>query len=155
MRDATASDAMAHPVITVWETADLEQVARLMLEKDIGSVVVVDDEGGMTGIVTDTDFAARKSRIPFSTFEVPQLFGQWMGKDGVEEIYRKAQSMEVGEIMTRRVLSVAEDTPVGDVVRLMLDRAIDHVPVVRDGKPVGMVARWDLLKLLLGRAPGA
>ena len=155
MRDATASDVMAHPVITVPETANLEQVARLMLEKDIGSVVVVDDEGGVTGIVTDTDFAARKSRIPFSTFEVPQLLGQWMGKNGVEEIYRKAQSMEVGEIMTRRVLSVEEDAPVGDVVRLMLERAIDHVPVVRDGKPVGMVARWDLLKLLLRREPGA
>lgn len=151
MRDSTASDVMAHPVITVGETTDLARVARLMLEKDIGSVVVVDEEGTMSGIVTDSDFAARKSRIPFSTFEIPQLLGQWMGKDGVEEIYRKAQSMKVSEIMTPRVCSVAEDTPVGDVVRLMLDRAIDHVPVVRDGKPVGMVARWDLLKLLLRR----
>lgn len=155
MRDSTASDVMTHPVITVRETTNLEKVARLMLEKDIGSVVVIDDDGEMTGIVTDSDFAARKSHIPFSTFEIPQLLGQWMGQDGVEEIYRKAQSMEVGEIMTRKVLSVKEDTPIGDIVRLMLDRVINHVPVVRDGKPIGMVARWDLLRLLLRREPGA
>jgi len=150
MRDPTASAVMSRPVIAAREQTNLEEVARLMLEREIGSVVIVDDQGSMIGIVTDTDFAARKSKIPFSTFELPQLLGQWMDDEGVEGIYRKARSMKVGEIMTERVWSVEEDTPIEEVVRLMLDRDIDHVPVVDGERPVGMVAHRDLLKLLLG-----
>ena len=155
MRDCTASDVMTRPLVTVGRQTNLEKVARLMVEEEIGSVVVVDDDGSMIGIVTDTDFAARKSSIPFSTFELPQLLGQWLDEEGVQGIYRKARSMEVGEIMTARVWSVGEDTSIEEVVRLMLERDIDHVPVVDGKRPVGMVAHRDLLKLLLETGPAS
>lgn len=155
MRDGTASDVMTSPVITVGRQSNLEEVARLMLEREIGSVVVVDDDGSMIGIVTDTDFAARKSSIPFSTFELPQLLGQWLDEEGVQGIYRKARSMEVGEIMTARVWSVGEETPIEEVVRLMLKRDVDHMPVVDGKRPVGMIAHRDLLKLLLEAGPAS
>lgn len=151
MAEMTASDVMSHPVITVPGHTDLERVARIMVDKEIGSLVVVDDGGAITGIVTDSDFAARKSKIPFSTFELPQVLGHWM--DDVEKIYRKARSMEVREIMTRRVQSVERDTPIEEVVRLMLDHDIDHVPVVDGDRPVGMIAHRDLLRVLLGSRP--
>jgi CBS domain-containing protein len=106
----------------------------------------------MIGIVTDADFAAHKSMIPFSTFELPQVLGQWMDDDGIEEIYRKARSTEVREIMTRSVCSVEKDAPIEEVVRLMLDHDIDHVPVMDGDRAVGMVAHRDLLKLLRGSA---
>ncbi|HKY59392.1 MAG TPA: CBS domain-containing protein [Gemmatimonadota bacterium] len=146
---------MTRPVITVGRQTNLEKVARLMLEKEIGSVVVVDDDGSMIGIVTDTDFAARKSSIPFSTFELPQLLGRWLDEEGVQGIYRKARSMEVAEIMTTRVWSVEEDTSIERVVQVMLERNIDHVPVVDGERPVGMIAHRDLLKLLLETEAGS
>ena len=149
MLNMLAADVMTSPVIKVQGDTNLEQVARTMLEDEIGSVVVVHDDGSMIGIITDSDFIGRKGRIPFSTFEAPQVLGQWLGKEGLEEIYAKARSIEAREIMTTNVHTVEEDTPAESILRLLLNQDISHVPVVREGRPVGMVARHDLLVVLL------
>lgn len=139
---------MSRPAVSVGEDTDLATAAETMLEHGVGSVLVVDGEGRVTGIVTDSDFCARDVRIPFSTFRLPQVLGHWLGKDGLERTYREARKRRVTEIMTRPVHAVEEGDPVERVLELMLRRDIKHVPVLRDGKPVGMVARYDLLKLL-------
>lgn len=78
------SEIMSHPVITVREYATLEEVARIMLDHRFGSVPVVNEQGTMIGIITESDFAAEGKRVPFTTFEMPQVFRHWLGKSGVE-----------------------------------------------------------------------
>jgi CBS-domain-containing membrane protein len=91
---------MQQPVKSVTEQTTLLEIAQLMLEHRIGSVLVVDGTGVLKGIITETDFAAKEKGIPFSTFRGPQLFHQWMDGSNLEELYREARTLTAGEIMT-------------------------------------------------------
>jgi CBS domain-containing protein len=140
---------MRQPVKSVTEQTTLLEIAQLMLEHRIGSVLVVDGTGVLKGIITETDFAAKEKGIPFSTFRGPQLFHQWMDGSNLEELYREARTLTAGEIMTHHVLTVTEDTSMEQVLALMMEEHVYRVPVVRDGKPVGIIARHDLLCIML------
>ena len=64
-------------------------------------------------------------------------------------MYEEARTTPVKEIMSKNVIFVTEDDSVDKVVRLMLDRDLNRIPVVRDDVPVGIVARYDLLQLMM------
>jgi CBS domain-containing protein len=141
-------DIMSTPVVTVPERMTLADVARLMLERNIGGVPVVRADGRMCGIVTESDFSARRRPVPFSLLRLPSLFGHWL-QGAVEQTYREARSMTAAEIMSEDVVTVTEDQPVDEAVRRMCDGNVHRLPVVRHGVPVGMVTRQDLLRLML------
>jgi CBS domain-containing protein len=143
------SEIMSHPVITVREEATLEEVARIMLDHKFGSVPVVDEQGTMIGLITESDFAAKGKGIPFTTFELPQVFGHWMGKSGVEQMYERAREISAADTMTRDVITVEEAATIEEVLELMLRYDLNRIPVLRDKVLVGIVARYDLLKLML------
>lgn len=150
------SQIMTRPLITVHADTNLAEAADTMLRHGVGALPVLDDDGRLVGILTEGDFTARRAGIPFSTFQAPQIMGRWLGEDGVERIYAEARRSTVGQTMTSPVHSVAEDASLADVLQLMLDRDLKHVPVVRDDRPVGMIARHDLLKMMLvGSEEGA
>ena len=142
-------EIMSHPVITVSEGASLEETAKVLLDNRIGGVPVIDDQSKLTGIVTESDFAAKEKGLPFSTFRAPQVLDQWLSGEGIEQIYKAARRRKAEEIMTCDVVVVSENDQVEEVVRLMLRHDINRIPVVSDGALVGIVARHDLLKLML------
>jgi CBS domain-containing protein len=145
-----ARDIMTQPAITVREDATLEQVAQTMLEHRIGCVPVLDSDGRISGIVTESDFCEQEHCVPFSTFRAPQLFRRWMRPEEVERLFAEARHTAVREIMTRNVVVAAESDPVHELMVRMLRRDINRIPVVRDGVPIGIVARHDLLKMMVG-----
>jgi CBS domain-containing protein len=142
-------EIMVAPVVVVKEETSLEDIARTMLEHGIGGVPVVDARGKLSGIVTESDFAAKERGIPFSLVRAPQLFGNWLGPSGLEHVYRAARSMTAREIMQSCVITVTEDDSLERVLQFMMRHDINRVPVVRDGVPVGIVTRHDLLRLML------
>lgn len=144
-----AREIMTHPVISVHEDATLEQAARTMLDHHIGGLPVIDHQGRLVGIVTESDFTEKDECVPFSTFRAPQLFGRWLGSEGVERMFAEARRVKVSTIMTREVVSVAETTSVQDVMSKMLKYDVNRIPVVRENVPVGIVARHDLLKMMI------
>jgi CBS domain-containing protein len=144
-------DVMMKPVIVVRETTTLEEIARVMLDNQIGGVPVVDDSGKIVGIVTESDFAAKERGIPFSLVRAPQLFGDWLGPTGVERVYKAARTLTAKSIMQTRVITVGEDDPLERVLQLMMHHDINRIPVVRAGIPVGIIARRDLLRLMLSK----
>lgn len=145
---------MSKPVMVVREDTTLEEIARMMLDNSIGCLPVVDLNGKICGIVTESDFAAKEKGLPFSTFRAPQLLGRWMSQEGVERIYDAARSMTAKEIMSRRVAAVTDDQSAQDAVELMLKFDVNRIPVVREGVPVGMVSRHDLLRLMVREMRG-
>lgn len=149
------SEFMSQPVTVVHEETTLEEVARAMLDQNIGCVPVVDAAGKLRGIITESDFAAREKGIPFSTFRAPQLLGQWMDKGTVERIYETARKMTAREIMVRQVVTVTEDQSAQDAIEQMLRHDIHRLPVVRGDVPVGIVSRHNLLRMMVGRVGGA
>lgn len=146
-----AKEIMTEPVITAQEDTTLEQIAQMMLEHRIGGVPVVDSEGRICGIVTESDFTEKEKCVPFSTFRAPQLFGNWFSPEAVEKVYRAARQLAARDIMTRPVAAVTEDASVHEVMTQMVRHDVNRIPVLRDGRPVGIIARHDLLKMLVNR----
>ncbi len=102
--------------------ATAREAAALMRDQDIGNVLV-QDEGGSLGIVTDRDIVTRAVAE---------------GRDPAE--------VRLREIWTSDLTSVSVDTPVDEVIRLMSDSAVRRVPVCDGDKPVGIVALGDLAR---------
>lgn len=100
--------------------ATAQEAATLMRDQDIGDVLV-QDESGPLGIVTDRDIVTRAIAA---------------GRDPAQ--------VRLGEICSNDVQTVTIDTSVEDVIKMMSDRAIRRVPVVDGGSPVGIVALGDL-----------
>lgn len=127
----------------------------MMLDKNIGCLPVVNGDGELCGIVTESDFTAKERGIPFSLYWFPQVLGDWMPKEGVERAYRAARTRTVSEIMSRKVVCVHPDDTLEDLLAKMLQNRIHHLPVVAGKTPVGVVARHDLLRLMSTEATAA
>lgn len=148
MEELTAADIMSSPARSVDGSTTLAEAADLMLGESIGSLLVLDEDGALQGIVTDSDFGSSEARVPFSTFKATTLLDRWVGEEGVEKIYEEARRRTVEEIMTSPVHTVQVDTPLRELLDLMFRRDVKHVPVLRGREPAGVVARHDLLKVL-------
>jgi CBS domain-containing protein len=151
-------DIMSSPAITVGEGTPVPDVARLMQDRNVGAVIVVDRAGQIRGLITETDFARIAQAVPFSLRLAPVIFGRRAASPAeLQEIFARASALAAADVMTRELRTVAEDAPVGAVLRHMLDGDLKHVPVVRagagdgPGTPVGMIARHDILKLAAGK----
>lgn len=146
-----ARDIMTHPVTVAKPTDTLEQAARILVDKGIGCLPIVDESGAVIGILTESDFQVGHGYAPFSLFEMPRLFGRYIEAEGLERIYADARGTPVSKAMKRHPAVLPEDAPVEQVARTMLDHSCHHVPIVRDGRLVGIVARRDLVRILADR----
>ncbi len=144
---------MTTPVITVEEGCSLQDAAKMMLDRNIGCLPVVDDRDELCGILTESDFVAKEKGIPFSIYRFPQMFGEWLPHEHVERMYEVARRRAVREIMSRDVVAATEVDTIETVLETMLQRGLHRLPVVRDRKPVCIVARHDLLRLMLRHFP--
>lgn len=143
-------DLMSSPAVTVLPDTLVPQIAALMRGRHVGCVVVTDEKGGLLGIVTDSDFADIGQHVPFSVALAPTIFGARAATlDELRQIFRMARSLTARQVMTERPLAVADDLPLGEAVHIMLSKERKHLPVLRDGQVVGVIARHDVLQLLL------
>lgn len=144
-----AREIMVSPVVTVSEECSLEEAAKLMFERNVGCLVVVNEQGDACGIVTESDFAAKEKAVPFSVARFPQVLGQWMPEEGVERVYKAARGIKVRDVMTRDLQTLNEDDSLETVLKRMLQTGYHRLPILKGRKPIGVVGRHDLLKLLL------
>ena len=121
--------------LTVPEDATLEHVALLMTRKRVDAVSVVGADGRLRGTVSVSEFVAKPAPVPFSMVRLPQLFGRWLPKHGVEHVYRDARKLTAAEVMSPAVATVTEEEPVEEVLRRMADEGVEMLSVVRGGTP--------------------
>ncbi|MDP2659236.1 MAG: CBS domain-containing protein [Dehalococcoidia bacterium] len=141
-------EIMVQPVIVTSENTTLEEAAQMLLQHCIGCLPVVDAEGKLVGIITESDFTGRECGFPFSVYRAPKLFGEWVPKEGIERIYQAARTRSVKTIMTPCVVTATEEESVTMLIEKMAHHELRRIPVVRQGEPVGIVTRHDLLKLI-------
>ena len=138
-----AKDVMTERVVSIKSTASIMQAAQSMLHHRISGLPVVDDAGHLVGIVTEGDFLRR------GELETQRRRPRWLefliGPGRLANEYVRACGRKVGEIMTRDVHTVTEDTPLSDVVQSMERYRIKRLPVVHAGHLVGIVSRANLL----------
>ena len=144
----TAADLMTRDVAVVHPETSLLEAVKLMAQRHISGVPVVDDAGSILGMLSEGDlvrwhegYTERQAHwldMLADGFELAPAF-----LEGIQEQRRKVKS-----VMSPGVTSVVEDTPAREVASLMYAKNIKRVPVVRDGKLVGIVARSDLIRAL-------
>jgi acetoin utilization protein AcuB len=128
-------ERMSHPVIFCHPDMPIHDALKLIKNEHIRRLPVVNKQGRLVGIVTDEDlFTASPS--PVTSLSV------W-------ELHYLLSKVTVGQIMTRDVLTVAEETPIEEAARLMADNKVGGLPVMREHHIVGMITETDLFKIFL------
>lgn len=147
-----ARDVMTPNVLMVTADTKVEDIAELLLERQVSAVPVVDKDGTLVGIVSEGDLIRRHET---DTERRQSWWLAFMTSDGdrVRE-FVKAHGRVARDVMTRKVVTVDEETELGEIVRLLETKRIKRVPVVRDGKPIGIVSRANLLHGLVAANAG-
>ena len=141
-----ASDVMVRAVVTVSPDTTVEALARLMINLRIGGVPVLEKDGVLVGIVSEGDLL-RRVEIETERHR-PRWSEQFSSNSQRATEYIKSHARRVRDIMTREVFTVDAAATLGEIADLLEARKIKRVPVVHDGKVVGIVSRADLLKVL-------
>lgn len=142
----TAADVMTTTVVTVSPETPVPEVARLLHEHRISGVPVVDADGKVVGIVSEGDLIGHAGAIG------EQRRSWWLrlftSENALAQDYARTHARTVKDVMTSRVISVPDTTSLADIARQMERYGIKRVPVVRDGRLVGIVSRSNLLQAL-------
>ena len=143
-----AMDVMTPNVITVGPDTSVQRLAALLSERGISGAPVVDSEGSMIGIVSEGDLLRRAELGTEKRNERRQSWWLEHYASGLAQDYVKSHGRSVKDIMTRDVVTVSEDTDLAEIATLLETRRIKRVPVVREGKVVGIISRSNLVRAL-------
>ncbi|MEE3500323.1 CBS domain-containing protein [Acidiphilium acidophilum] len=133
---------------TVGPETTIAHAGRVMLDRHLSALPVIDRDGRLLGIVTDGDLLRRPE------LDTAPEIGWWRGfltPETSARAFVRTRGRHVGEIMTESVVTVAETTRLVDAVAVMEERRIKQLPVVNDGLLVGLLSRRDILAALLDR----
>jgi CBS domain-containing protein len=133
-----AKDVMSNGVMSLASDATVIEAARLLVNCHVSAMPVVDEAGRMIGIVSEADLLRCMAD------------GDDPKKESVDIGLRK-----VAEVMTRDVVTAGEDMPVAALAKLMTERRVKRLPILRDGAVIGIVSRIDLLRALISLNPSA
>jgi CBS domain-containing protein len=150
-----AMDVMTTDVITVDPEMTVQALATLLAERGISGAPVVDARGQLVGIVSEGDLLHR-AEIGTAYRHRQRRRSWWLDHFASEAAreYIKSHARTVKDVMTRDVVGVTEDTDLGDVAALLEAKRVKRVPVMRDGKVVGIISRANLVRAL-GATKGA
>ena len=141
-----AVDVMVRDVVTVHPETDVADAIKLLAERDVSALPVLDDVGNLVGMLSEADLIHRveigtEKRRPWWQEAVT-------GASTLAADFAKSHGKKVGEVMAGGVISVSEDTPLSEIAALLERKGIKRVPVVKDGKLVGIVSRSNLIQAL-------
>jgi CBS domain-containing protein len=146
-----ARDVMTPSVISVEAGEPVMRAVRLMLQNRISGLPVTDKNGRLVGIVTEGDFL-RRGELGTERRR-PRWLEFLIGPGRLATEYVRARGSKVDEIMTPDPHTICEDTPLDQIVQSMEKHQIKRLPVVKDGKLVGIVSRANLMHALASLAP--
>jgi len=143
----TAGDIMTTEIHTVHLDTEIKALAKTFVEHNVNALPVVDGDGALVGMVTQTDLVEQDQPLHIPT--VISLF-DWViyleSPKKFSEAVRKVTARKVGEICSKDVVTCTADTPVSAVASLMVDNKVHLVPVVAEDQIVGVVARLDIIR---------
>ncbi len=143
---------MTREVVTVTEGTTIKDLCSILEEFGLSGVPVVSEAGQLTGIVSEKDIIAHQVAGLGPDFVDPDLYelisSKYLGHD---ELARGRNRMYVEEVMNRNVVTVAPDADIEEASQVLLEKRLHRMPVVEDGRVVGIVSSMDLLRALLPR----
>lgn len=145
-------DIMRKRVVTLQPWMTTHEAAQVFVDKDITGAPVVDADGKLVGVLSQTDLI-RRQREASPDEEVPSFYREG-GETARGFHVERPDQTRVEELMTPAVLSAEETTPVDQVAQVMLQRHIHRIMITRRGRLCGIVTSMDMLRALLALARG-
>jgi CBS domain-containing protein len=143
-------DIMTTEIITVSPETEIVKVTKLLLEKRINGVPVLDETGRLVGILCQSDLIAQQRKLPIpSFFTLLDGLIPLTSEKQIDKQVRKIAAVTVAEAMTPNPVTVEPDTNIEEVAALMVDRNFHTIPVVDEGELVGIVGKEDILRTLM------
>lgn len=143
-------DIMTADPITVAPDTEIVQAAKLLLEKRINGVPVVNEAGKLVGILCQSDLIAQQKNIPIpSLFTLLDGFMSLTSLKRLDKEVERIAALTVAHAMTPDPKTVNPDTSIADVAALMVDKNLHTLPVVDAGELVGIVGKEDVLRTLI------
>jgi CBS domain-containing protein len=135
---------MTNAVLAVKPATTLKEVARLLVENRISGLPVVDDEIRVIGVISEADLLV-KEQDPgaFEPSRLDRIFG---ASEELRELRAKAEARTAGEAMTSPAITIEASRSLHQAAGVMIERRVNRLPVVRDGRLVGIVTRADLVR---------
>ncbi|WP_077961183.1 CBS domain-containing protein [Ensifer adhaerens] len=137
-------DVMTTVVVKLSPDNSVRQAARIMLDNHVSGLPVVDDAGALVGVLSEGDLI-RRTELGGGGLAVDAS----LAADERAHAYVRRSSWRVGDAMTTDPVTIDEDAPIGRLAALMQERHIKRVPVLKDGRLIGIVSRADLLQAIL------
>jgi len=145
------ADIMTSPVLALRPTASVTDAARLMLTHQVSGLPVIDENGALAGIVSEGDFLRRSE---LGTERKRSGWLEFLVSPGqAAEEYVHAHGRKVTQIMQADVATTTPEASLEEVVELMNKHDVKRLPVIADGKVIGIVARSDLMRAMLRVLP--
>lgn len=123
-KGVTVDELMSPNVVMAGPDDPLEKIVSLMLENQVGSVVIVNDKGVILGIITERDL-------------IEKVLGKKLN----------LLNLKAKDIMTAPVIYIEPETPVEKAAEIMQSKGIGHLPIVKRGRVVGIIAEGDIISL--------
>ncbi|KQV32463.1 signal transduction protein [Rhizobium sp. Root1203] len=145
-------DMMTTQVVGVSPDNSVRRAAEIMLTNHISGVPVIDDAGDLVGIISEGDLLRRSE---LGQGAIAELGTPLPTADEKASSYVKSNAWRVADVMSREPVVVDEDASLGQVSRLMQEHRIKRIPVVREGKLVGIISRANLLEAIIAASQDA
>ena len=143
-------DIMTQDVVSVTRDASINEIAKLMGARDISGVPVVADDGVVIGIITELDLIVRNTRLDMPHFiQILDLGAIPLELPGhYQDRLKHMLGTRAEDVMSRDVVTTGPDDSVEALAELMVKHRVNPVPVVENGRLVGIVSRADLIDMM-------
>jgi CBS domain-containing protein len=140
----TVGDVMTRSVVSVRSWTPLKEVAQLLIERRISGLPVVDDNGVLLGVVSEGDFLMKEQGAQAIRHRpLARIFGE--SRESRSRL-AKFEALTAGEAMTAPALTIASGRHIAEAAAVMTERGVNRLPVVDEGRLVGIVTRADLVR---------
>lgn len=143
----TARDIMSEKIYTVTPEMSVDDLARTFMERSVSTLPVVDGAGKLVGIVSATDLVEQDKPLHIPT--VVAIFDMVIyleSEKNFRDEVKKMTARTVGEICGREVVTCSPEMEVAEVAALMTEKKVHLLPVIDNGKLVGVVGRHDIIR---------
>lgn len=149
MTEILARDIMTKDIVTLGADQTVTEAAKILSEHRISGAPVVDDEGNLLGIVSESDLIIQDVKLHFPHYI--QFLDSYIYVGSLakfEATLKKAVAAKVKEIMTPDVTTTTPDASIQDVATLMVRQDIHLLPIMKDSRLVGVVSKGDIVRSL-------
>ena len=145
MKKIPVGELMTETILTVPVGTPLSEVVAVMAENRMRALPVVDGDGRLVGVISETDLFLKQRNAPFSTQKVPTLLGRIIDEREIDQLDR-SKEIPVEQVMHREVETATRETTLEEAAMKMMRLSVTTLPVVDADTVVGVIRRIDILR---------